>query len=191
MNAFVVDTNVAVVANGRSDQATSDCVLACVEALETVTAKGMVVLDDRLRILSEYMDNLSLSGQPGTGDAFLKWVWKHQAVAERCERVPIRPMPGDGQDFEEFPRDDDLAGFDRADRKFVAVALGSQHKPAILNAVDSDWWRHRAALNRNGVNIRFLCPDLITRSDRRSLSPPRRRHNSRKTGVRREKPPTT
>jgi len=46
-------------------------------------------------------------------------------------------------------------------RKFVAVVLGSAHRPTILNAIDSDWREHEAALKRHGVNIDFLCPHLI------------------------------
>ena len=159
MNAFVVDTNVPVVANGRSEQASPDCVLACIESLEAVRSKGLVVLDDGMRILQEYMNNLSMSGQPGPGDAFMKWVWTVQAVTEHCERVTIQPKREDDQDFEEFPRDPDLTDFDRADRKFVAVARASRNRPTILNAVDPDWWTHREALRRHGVRIRFLCPN--------------------------------
>jgi hypothetical protein len=159
MNAFVVDTNVPVVANGKSAQASPICVLACVESLEAIKNNGVIVLDDGMRILHEYMNNLSLSGQPGVGDAFMKWVWSIQALEERCERVPIRELPDDDQDFEEFPRDPDLADFDRSDRKFVAVALTSRNTPTVLNAVDPDWWTHRKALRRHGVRVKFLCPD--------------------------------
>lgn len=157
MNAFVVDTNVAVVANGRSEQASPGCVLTCVESLESIKNDGIVVLDDGMRILHEYMKNLNMSGQPGVGDAFMKWVWSIQAVDDRCERVTIHQRPEDDQDFEEFPRDPDLATFDRSDRKFVAVALASQRTPTILNAVDPDWWSHHRALHKNGVRVKFLC----------------------------------
>jgi hypothetical protein len=128
-----------------------------------VIATGVVVLDDKMRILREYMDNLSLSGQPGAGDYFMKWVWSIQAVDERCEQVAIRQRPEDDQDFEEFPRDAALARFDRADRKFVAVALASKNSPTVLNAADPDWWEHRSALAQNHVRIKFLCPDLMDR----------------------------
>ena len=158
MSAFVVDTNVPVVANGRSEQADPNCVIACIQSLQDIKSRGIVVLDDGMRILQEYRRNLSLSGQPGLGSAFLKWVWNIQAVDEQCERVPIRQRPEDDQDFEEFPRDPALAGFDRSDRKFVAVALASRKEPTILNAVDPDWWTYREALGKHGVRIRFLCP---------------------------------
>ena len=103
------------------------------------------------------MRNLSLSGQPGVGDAFLKWVWQNQANASTCEMIVIHPRGTSGEDYEEFPDDPALARFDRSDRKFVAVALGSNLNPDILNAVDRDWWDFRVSLEAHGVRITFLC----------------------------------
>ena len=158
MAAFVVDTNVPIVANGKS-HADPACVMACVESLLSVKSEGVIVLDDTMRILSEYMDHLTLGGEPGVGDAFMKWVWNVQADDRRCERVTITPISrGGAESFGEFPDDPDLATFDQADRKFVAVALTSRLNPSILNAVDSDWSESHAALQRNGINIQFLCP---------------------------------
>ncbi len=69
----VVDTNVAVVANGHSEQASQDCVRNCAERLYQITSGSKkLVLDDQWRIIGEYRDNLRSSGQPGVGDAFLK-----------------------------------------------------------------------------------------------------------------------
>ena len=63
--------------------------------------------------------------------------------------------------FEEFPNDPRLSNFDSDDRKFVAVALASQSDPQVLNATDTDWWAHRKALEENGVDVVFLCPELM------------------------------
>jgi hypothetical protein len=158
MRAVVVDTNVAVVANGKAEQASLDCQQACVDTLKNIRERGTVVLDDAMRILKEYMNNLSLSGQPGLGDAFLKWVWEHQSTT-RCEQVHITPRSDREDDFEEFPADPDLEGFDPSDRKFVAVVRVSRHKPPVLNAVDTDWWHFRTPLKKHRVRVRFLCPE--------------------------------
>ncbi len=40
MNASVVDTNVPVVANGKSAQADPDCVIACIKALTDIRERG-------------------------------------------------------------------------------------------------------------------------------------------------------
>jgi hypothetical protein len=157
MTAFVVDVNVAIVANGRSPQADPVCVSACVDALINIHAVGKIVLDDGMRILSEYMNHLSMTGQPGMGDAFMQWVWQNQAVKSRCERVHLESNPEDLESFLEFPADSDLQGFDPSDRKYVVVALGSRERPEVLNAVDPDWWEHRVALARIGIRLRFLC----------------------------------
>ena len=158
MRAFVVDVNVAIVANGHSPQADDDCILACIDALETIHRDGMIVLDDDMRILSEYMRHLQMGGQPSLGDLFMKWVWENQAVPSRCERIVLLRRDEDQEDFDVFPDDVDLRGFDPSDRKYVAVALASWNRPEVLNAVDSDWWHYRTALRRNGVRLRFVCP---------------------------------
>lgn len=85
----------------------------------------------------------------------MQWVWENQSVEARCEQVSITPSLNG---FDEFPADPDLFTFDPDDRKYVAVALWSQHDPTVMNAVDPDWWEHRSTLVRNGVKIRFLCP---------------------------------
>jgi len=165
MKAFVVDTNVPIVANGQADHADSDCILACLKALEEVR-RTKIVLDDDLRIVSEYFHKLSRSGEPGPGDAFVKWAYDNQANPARCEQVHITPKPGAREDYEEFPEDPQLEGFDPSDRKFAAAARASQLKPKVLNAVDTDWWRARRPLARRGVHVEFLCPQAMQRGTR-------------------------
>lgn len=86
---------------------------------------------------------------------------QHLANPQRCERVPIR-RDATGR-FEPFPDDPALDSLDPPDRKFVAVALASDSRPPILNAVDSDWWHAKEALERAGVQVRFLCPAYLSR----------------------------
>lgn len=153
----VLDTNVAVVANGKSEQASPGCVLACVERLDEITDQGTLVLDDQWRIIKEYLHNLNAVGQPGVGDAFLLWVLRHQANPERCVLVPITPI--DEHNFAEFPTSPALAAFDPSDRKFVAVARAHPDHPPILEAMDSKWWNFKDALRANEVTVIFLCPE--------------------------------
>lgn len=163
MTSVVVDTNVGVVANERHAGASPDCVIACVDALERIIrGNDRLVLDDEWEILREDQHNMASSGQPGPGDAFLKWALNNLANPQRCECVPIDRI-AEGQ-YLPFPDDPSLASFDPSDRKFVAVALASESRPPILNAVDSDWWRAREALARAGVEVKFLCPDHVSRS---------------------------
>ena len=159
--AVVVDTNVAVTANGDAEHASVTCQQQCVNCLVQVTAgQCRLVLDQCFEIFNEYRCELSLSGQPGVGDIFMKWVHDNQFNEDRCERVPLTASRSRG--FKEFPDDPDLRGFDPDDRKFVAVALASKYRPRILNAVDSDWWDFKAVLRRNGIRVTFLCDDQVT-----------------------------
>lgn len=163
MKAFVVDTNVAVVANGDSNGASMQCQLACIAQLRYVKESGLVVIDSLGRMLSEYRRYLCQSGQPGVGDAFFRHLFLNQANPRKCEQVTITPHSENPDEFAEFPDDDELQSFDMGDRKFVAVALASKRRPEIQNAVDTDWWHARQALRRHRVRIRFLCPDHMRR----------------------------
>ena len=154
MSSLIVDTNVGVVANGRETHASPDCVIACVDALvQITTGRVRLVLDDGWEVLNEYLRHMSSSGQPGPGDAFVKWALNNQANPARCERLPL--------DLGVFPNEPGLAAFHSDDRKFVALALSSDSHPPIANAVDSDWWHFREALGRAGVEVKFLCQDQV------------------------------
>ena len=160
MSGVVVDTNVAVVANGHHEAAGSACIKACITAL-IEARQQLVLVDDGFRIFTEYRRSLSHSGQPGVGDAFFKWLWDNQANPDHCRQVAITAIGNNDANFAEFPTDTGLSTFDAADRKFVAVALASGLNPTILNASDTDWWNFREPLARNGVAVEFLCPELM------------------------------
>lgn len=155
----VVDTNVPLVANGKAEQADLACEDACITKLIQIQAEQRTLLDDKMSIMDEYRRNLSHSGQPGVGDAFFKWLWENQANEQHCRIVPLTIHSGRG--FVEFPDDARLSSFDLADRKFAAVALASGTGPQVLNASDTDWWHNRRALAAHGIQIVFLCPELM------------------------------
>ena len=167
MMTVIVDTNVAVVANGRAEQASEECVETCIDRLLQINSGEVkLALDDQRRIIQEYRQNLSPDGQPGIGDVFLKWVETNWANPQRCDLVPITPVGNSENDFEEFPTDPELNDFDPDDRKFIAVALVHPEKPPILQAVDSRWLDFRDALRQNSVTVEFICKDDIQRLQR-------------------------
>jgi hypothetical protein len=159
--AVVIDTNVLVVANGHAPQAGQACVLNCANALGANPRRTVTVLDCGGLILDEYFRNASRSGQPGQGDAFAKWLFDHQYQPEFCELVGLSRIDDEPRTFEEFPEGPDLAGFDPADRKFIAAAKASAHAPRVLQATDTKWWTYRDALVKHGVPVEFLCPELM------------------------------
>ena len=158
----IVDTNVPLVANGKADQASEDCVETCIDELMKITTGNVkLVLDDLRRIIGEYRNKLNPGGFPGVGDAFLKWVEINWANPQQCDLVSITPTDDLEANFQEFPTDPALAGFDPDDRKFIAVALAHPEKPPILQALDTAWWHYREALHQNGVAVDFICEDDI------------------------------
>ena len=153
----IVDTNVLEVANdSAADEHGLDCVEACVDLLLDITGRGHLLLDDGFAILGEYMDHADERGQPGVGDVFLKWAKTNEYNTTLCTRVPLTDH--DERVYDEFPDTDDLAAFDRSDRKFVAVALAHGGRPPIYNAADSDWAESATALVRHGIRAVELCP---------------------------------
>ncbi len=82
--AVVVDTNVPMVANGRTEQASLACVSTTITKLRDIQSRHRVLVDCLGLILDEYRRHLSPRGQPGLGDAFFKWLWDNQANPQVC-----------------------------------------------------------------------------------------------------------
>lgn len=157
----LVDTNVPINANlaTKPDQDSDipdECILACVEAIDHVVKQGGLVLDSDDEIFTEYRNHLSLSGQPGVGDEFMKWVNDNRWKFPDADRVAITK---NGDSYDEFPDHEGLTQFDKSDRKFIAVANAHPAKPPVLQATDSKWWGWKDALQEVGITVRFLCSD--------------------------------
>lgn len=165
----VIDTNVTTTANGANPGAPLSCAVASARALQAVMTDGHVFIDDGGRIVTEYRQNLSSRGQPGPGDAFLKWLLTHEWAGEKVTRVAITPTPHDDEDFEELPSPPRGVLYDRSDRKFLAVAAAHADRPPILQSFDSKWWGWQAALAKAGVTIHFLCEHDIARKHKKKM----------------------
>jgi len=151
MKRCVVDTNVAIVANGSNTNASPSCQLAALEGLRALLQVGRIVVDAAGEMLAEYRRLLSPSGQPGAGDRFLYEVLVN--YGRKVERVDLEKRP-DGT-FMDFPEDGRLVDFDYDDRKFAAAAR--KCSVPVMNATDTDWLNHRQALTENGIEIEFVC----------------------------------
>lgn len=161
MPAIVVDTNVAIVANGGHPGADKACVASCINELRTLVKQGQIAIDDGWRIIREYRAYLSEAGQPGVGDVFFKWLLQNYQNRKRCIKVALQDVDDEDRVFAEFPNHPGFAGFDRGDRKFVAVANGLPVKPPILQAVDIvNWKRHEQAFVACGITVKYLCEHL-------------------------------
>ena len=158
MTGFVIDTNVAIAANGRDTHADLACQRQCVKILEEVCERHAVVLDDGYTIFREYQGRLSFSGAPGMGDAFFKHVFNHMHGGTSVRMVPITPCSDQRRGFDELPVNE----LDPSDRKFLAVAVVAEAE--ILNATDSDWSEQEALMRELGVSVRQLCPQHAAKS---------------------------
>ena len=161
MERVVVDTNVATTANGANPAVPADCVAASARALADVMRGGHVFVDDAGSIVAEYRSHLSARGQPGPGDAFLRWILTHEWGGRHVTRVTLTPSAHDPTDYQELPAPPQGVTFDPADRKFLAVAAAHDDPPTVLQSFDSKWWGWRHALADMGVDIYFICPEAI------------------------------
>ena len=162
---FVVDTNVAIAANGRGTHADEQCQLACVQRLRSLAAGEVVAIDRTELILNEYKKHLRFSGMPGVGDMFFKHVFNNQSRNKYVRRVAVTPTGDPARGFEELPQNT----FDPSDRKFLAVAVVAD--AVVLNATDSDWGEQGALMGELGVEVRELCPQHASRPAPRGRQP--------------------
>ena len=64
MDVFVVDTNVAVVANGRNTHADRRCQWTCAQKIISLMKGGIIALDDTGHIINEYKNHLNFPDHP-------------------------------------------------------------------------------------------------------------------------------
>jgi len=152
----IIDTNVLIVANQNSPQASYQCILNCIELLEKIRDER-ISIDNRNLIFNEYKKYCDFSGQPNVGDSFFKWLHDNQANTNVCEVVEITDSGDEQIKFNEIPFNDELIGFDPSDQKFLAVALASRFSSTIHNATDSDWAENRDAIASLEVRVNEIC----------------------------------
>jgi hypothetical protein len=153
----VVDTNVLLVANGQHEDVGDTCVAKCSRRLSDIRKNDRVAIDDGYEILREYQKKTNHKTGRRPGDAFLKWLLRNNSNPRRCVQVHLTPHAD--RSYISFPDDARLAGFDPADRKFVAVAAAHPENPPVLQAADSKWHDWSGSLREHGVEVEFLCPD--------------------------------
>ncbi len=164
---WAIDENVLAVANDISRsargeavlcaQAGDSCRLACVDFLNHAIRHGTILIDSNGLVLSYYRRKASMSGQPGSADAFLKELHLRSYSGDVVRQIDIDPPPEFG-----LPTGFINSGFDADDRIYVALAKSIQDG-TVVNAVDSDYSIFQEDLKKLGVPIRELCPERPTR----------------------------
>jgi hypothetical protein len=157
---FVVDTNVAINANGKDGkgnpaQGSPECQLICIKWLMNCENTD-IVLDDADLIMAEYAKHLNYKGQPNIGDMFFKYLHNYQHTSDKIHRVTITPLNEEKTEFAELKKlNANLK--DLSDRKFLATAVKSQ--AIIVNATDSDWTEQKVLLDSLNIEVQQLCPE--------------------------------
>lgn len=148
----VIDTNVALVTKLDGDWP-AELTDACEELLEQILERREpVVTDAEGEILDEYLNQLSLSGQPSLGDEFVRYVFTSRFGWAPRYRPEIRPDPTTEHRYGVLGDDD--ADIDPSDRKFVAAAKVAD--VPVVQATDSKWLEWGPALERHGVTVEYV-----------------------------------
>ena len=149
----LVDTNVLIVGSAAVEPRYAD-VRMDADGNETVfnwlttfrdDDSRKLVIDELWKIYEEY--NNKLNGQHFGLQVI-------HSKLERCLRTELVAYDGNG--YGVVP--DALAAVDNSDKKFVAAALNDPANIHIVNAADSDWKEHEAALKKHGVVVVELLP---------------------------------
>jgi len=149
---YVVDANVAVVANGRDTHVGLNEQLIAARFLREAMESGTVLDDMEDLALSEYRRHLNFSGRPTMGDEFFAWFARERWSGTLVERVP---SPAGGSILSLLPPT--LAGFDSDDHKWICIYLQGK-ADHIVNAVDSDWAAAASTLVAEGIHVLELLP---------------------------------
>lgn len=152
----IVDTNVAIAANGIDTHASLKCQLNCIEFLQALispSSKNRVAVDDAGVILDEYSRHLSHRGAPGVGDQFFKYLHDNMYLGKKVLVAAITAIDDEKRGFAELPENK----LDKSDRKFAALAVATGAD--IYNALDTDWDEAKELLNQTKIAVKQLCPD--------------------------------
>ena len=152
----IVDTNVPATASS-DDPSKTDCRRRCIAELEAFfNGKRTLVIDDEWHVLGEYERNLKLGR---LSEQFLRWVLESRYKPARCRLIHLEH--DSEKHFVDFPNDQRLATFDRADHKWVALSRASSRQlgvhPPIVQATDLKWKQFKKVLASYSVRIIFIC----------------------------------
>jgi hypothetical protein len=151
MPDFILDTNVLLVASAADPSSPFDdthvppqeteIVFEWLAAFRSDTSQRMV-WDEAWAIYAEYRHKLS------DQDYGLR------VLAEKMATARFVPIELDDDGSAKVP--EEFRGFDRSDRKFLAVALADTHRSAIVNASDTDWLQIEREIHDEGVEVIHL-----------------------------------
>lgn len=158
MRVVLLDTNIIIGAASiqASPQMSPQCQVNCIQRIQQWRGGFFaLVIDSADHILDEYINRLrrlrnqkNFQGSPG--DTLLRDLLQLKSMHGQFPNYPVilvtlTGAKNDDGNFAEYPQDEELAHFDRSDRKWIAAARCYQihhpdgEPPEIQNAADSDW----------------------------------------------------
>ena len=162
MKYIIIDTNVPLKAANThpKDDIDRNCSQSCFSFISTLmkSKDKIIVLDSGREIVKEYEKNIDIHSERSVASEFLMWIYRNNLNGKIC----LQEITKTGENtYAEFPESPKLIGFDRSDRKFVALAKAHPSNPNIYNGSDTDWWDYREAQEEEGIHIVFLSEEYM------------------------------
>ena len=169
MQHKTIDTNVPLTAAGYNDAVSDECVVRCVEFVESVLrGDAAVVLDQQGEALNELADNVPAAERNNNlAGSFLIHLFSNYGRAGVVHLVHLSKT--EKGDYVDYPDPDDTwrsdvrrcERFDPEDKKWVAIALRFKAESGgdapIVNAADRCWRAFEGHLGGAGVALDYLC----------------------------------
>lgn len=166
----IIDTNVALTADGTNSQASKACQRSCVSVIRrALSGEVPVVIDENNEVLGEYRKNIYPDQKGSLAEQFMIFALTNQYFGERVKRIKLEKNAF-GQ-FEDYPDNEDewttndirCQRFDPDDKKWVALAVRFKNQTGtdapIVNAADRCWIAFESQLLSAGVLLETLCRD--------------------------------
>lgn len=162
MDKCIIDTNVPTKASYPVNERKEDeleLIGSCIDFIHEFinNEESKLVLDCDWEIVGEYKNNIK---DTDVGKQFLQWLYSYMAKMDVVTDMP--KLEKQNGEYIAFPKCEELADFDVADRKFIALSLTHCDNPPIVQAADGKWLGFEEILRDYGVHIEFLDREYVT-----------------------------
>lgn len=164
----IVDTNVALTADGANSLASKVCQRSCISVIRRVLSGEIAfVIDENNEVLREYRKNIYPDYKGSLAEQFMIHALTYQFFEGRVKRIKLEKNAAD--QFEDYPDNEDnwttsdsrCKRFDPDDKKWVALALRFKSETGtdapIVNAADRCWIAFESHLKSADVILETLC----------------------------------
>jgi hypothetical protein len=165
---MIIDVNIPYaagkpIAELKADEV--DVADRCVDFIDEIRKSKKpfrIALDQGWEIMEEYRRASERAGhQPQLASVFYQNLAQRLNSGAVLEKDFVELVKTPDGLYDPYPRSEALRRFDRADRKFIALAYKHAEHPSIYEGTDCEWWGIRDAMADEGLKVEFLCEEYV------------------------------